>query len=32
GGDFLLINRIEESGKYDLVVFVRAGTRSELFE
>ncbi|MCI5209051.1 MAG: type II toxin-antitoxin system YafQ family toxin [Candidatus Electrothrix sp. ATG2] len=30
GGDFLLIYRIEESGKYDLVVFVRAGTRSEL--
>jgi len=32
GGDFLLIYKIHKSGKYDLVVFVRAGTHTELFE
>jgi mRNA interferase YafQ len=32
GGDFLLIYRLEESSKHGMVVFVRAGTHSELFE
>lgn len=32
GGDFLLIYQIEESSKYEMVVFVRAGPHSELFE
>jgi len=32
GGDFLLVYKIHNSGKYDLVVFVRAGTHAELFE
>lgn len=31
GGDFLLIYRVDDSGKYGLVVFTRAGTHSELF-
>ncbi len=31
GGDFLLIYRIDDSGKSSLVVFVRSGTHSELF-
>lgn len=31
GGDFLLIYRLDTSGKIDLVVFVRSGTHSELF-
>lgn len=31
GGDFLLIYRIDDSGKSSLVVFVRSGTDSELF-
>lgn len=31
GGDFLLIYRIDDSRKFGLVVFVRAGTHSELF-
>lgn len=31
GGDFLLIYRLNDSGKYGLVVFTRAGTHSELF-
>jgi mRNA interferase YafQ len=31
GGDFLLIYRLDESGKAGLVVFVRGGTHSELF-
>ena len=31
GGDFLLIYRLDESDKTSLVVFVRAGTHSELF-
>lgn len=32
GGDFLLIYRLDESGKIGMVVFVRAGTHAELFE
>ena len=28
----LLIYRLEDSGKHDLIVFVRAGTHAELFE
>ena len=31
GGDFLLVYRMEDSGKTGLVVFVRTGTHSELF-
>ena len=31
GGDFLLIYRLDDSGKAGLVVFVRCGTHSELF-
>jgi len=31
GGDFLLIYRLDDSGKSGLVVFVRTGTHSELF-
>ena len=31
GGDFLLIYRLDDSGKSGLVVFVRSGTHSELF-
>jgi mRNA interferase YafQ len=31
GGDFLLIYRVETLSKFDMVVFVRAGTHSELF-
>ena len=31
GGDFLLAYRLDESGKNDLIVFVRAGTHAELF-
>jgi mRNA interferase YafQ len=32
GGDFLLIYKLETSGKTGLVIFVRAGTHAELFE
>lgn len=32
GGDFLLIYRIEVLSKFDMVVFVRTGTHSELFK
>lgn len=32
GGDFLLIYKLDESEKPDLVVFVRAGTHADLFE
>lgn len=32
GGDFLLIYRLEQRGKEEMVVFVRAGTHAELFE
>ena len=31
GGDFLLVYRIDDSGKTGLVVFVRSGTHAELF-
>ena len=31
GGDFLLIYTLADVGKYELVIFVRAGTHSELF-
>lgn len=31
GGDFLLIYRLDDSGKAGFVVFVRSGTHSELF-
>lgn len=32
GGDFLLIYSLDDSGKHGLVVFVRTGTHSELFD
>lgn len=32
GGDFLLLYRLADVGKYGLVIFVRAGTHAELFE
>ncbi len=32
GGDFLLVYKLESAGKIGVVVFVRAGTHSELFE
>lgn len=32
GGDFLLIYKLHEGSKYDIVVFTRAGTHSELFK
>lgn len=32
GGDFLLIYKLGDSTKSGLVIFVRAGTHSELFE
>jgi mRNA interferase YafQ len=32
GGDFLLIYKLVEQGKTSLVVFVRAGTHSDLFK
>ncbi len=31
GGDFLLVYRLETEGKFESVIFVRAGTHSELF-
>jgi mRNA interferase YafQ len=31
GGDFLLIYKLDDSGKHGFVVFVRSGTHSELF-
>jgi len=31
GGDFLLVYSLDDAGKHGLVVFVRAGTHSELF-
>lgn len=31
GGDFLLVYKLDDSGKAGLVVFVRAGTHAELF-
>lgn len=32
GGDFLLAYKLDDSGTTGLIVFVRAGTHSELFE
>ncbi len=32
GGDFLLAYKLDDTGKYDVVVFVRAGTHADLFE
>ncbi|MBX9610957.1 MAG: type II toxin-antitoxin system YafQ family toxin [Burkholderiales bacterium] len=32
GGDFLLAYKLDDSGKHGLVVFVRAGTHTELFD
>ena len=32
GGDFLLIYKLEHTGKFDLVVFTRAGTHADLFD
>lgn len=32
GGDFLLAYKLDDSGKYDLIVFIRAGTHADLFE
>jgi mRNA interferase YafQ len=32
GGDFLLAYRLEVGGKHELIVFVRAGTRADIFE
>lgn len=31
GGDFLLVYRLDDAGKRSSVIFVRAGTHSELF-
>jgi mRNA interferase YafQ len=32
GGDFLLIYRLSETGANEQIIFVRAGTHSELFD
>ncbi len=32
GGDFLLIYKLEENSKFNLIVFIRTGTHAELFE
>lgn len=32
GGDFLLIYKIDNSGKDERVIFIRSGTHAELFE
>jgi mRNA interferase YafQ len=32
GGDFLLAYKIDDSARHGLIVFVRAGTHSDLFE
>ena len=32
GGDFLLVYKLDHTGKAGMVVFIRAGTHSELFE
>lgn len=32
GGDFLLVYKLDDSGKHGLVVLVRTGTHAELFE
>ena len=31
GGDFLLIYKLDDTGKQGLVVFIRSGTHAELF-
>lgn len=31
GGDFLLIYRLEQQGKQEMVIFTRTGTHAELF-
>lgn len=31
GGDFLLVYRLDDSGRHGLVVFVRSGTHADLF-
>jgi len=31
GGDFLLVYKLDDSGKHGLVVFVRTGTHAKLF-
>jgi mRNA interferase YafQ len=31
GGDFLLTYKLDDNGKHGLIVFVRTGTRAELF-
>jgi mRNA interferase YafQ len=31
GGDFLLIYKLDDSGKHGEVVFIRTGTHAELF-
>jgi mRNA interferase YafQ len=31
GGDFLLVYKLDDSGKTGLIVFVRAGTHADLF-
>ena len=31
GGDFLLAYKLDDSGRVELVIFVRAGTHAELF-
>ncbi len=32
GGDFLLAYKLDNSNKFELIVFVRAGTHAELFK
>ncbi len=32
GGDFLLAYKLDDSGRYGLVVFVRPGTHADLFD
>ena len=32
GGDFLLAYKLDDNGKHGLIVFVRTGTHTELFE
>ena len=32
GGDFLLVYKLDHVGKAEMVVFIRAGTHSELFK
>jgi mRNA interferase YafQ len=32
GGDFLLVYRVDDGSKRDLIVFVRTGTHADIFE